>query len=384
MPEKTARQSKSVNSTYSQTALVLQGGGALGAYQAGAFEALATLGYEPDWYAGISIGAINAAIIAGNEPKRRIEQLSAFWHRLTAELLFPAPDWWPVMRPLYSAWAEEMVSLSGVPGFFRPRMLPPLSYPRGFAEALSIYDTAPLRETLEEFVDFDRINSKTCRLSLGAVNVRTGNLRFFDNTEQKIGPEHVMASGALPPALPPIEIDGELYWDGGLVSNTPLVQILGSGPDRDTLIFQVDLFGAKGPVPQDIFEVEGRRKDIVYSSRTRLNTDMFHEIYSLRRAIAKLRELLPEEQQQAPEIRKLHQFQQHHRVAIVHLIYRKRKWENHAKDYEFSRSSMLEHWRAGFEDASTTLQQPLWNEPAAEGEGVRVFDLTRDQELSLE
>ncbi len=384
MPKKATRQSKSVNSTYGQTALVLQGGGALGAYQAGAFEALATLGYEPDWYAGISIGAINAAIIAGNEPKRRIEQLSAFWHKLTAELLFPAPDWWPELRPAYNLWAEEMVSLSGVPGFFRPRMLPPLSYPRGFAEALSIYDTAPLRQTLEEFVDFDRINAKATRLSLGAVNVRTGNLRFFDNTDQKIGPEHVMASGALPPALPPVEIDGELYWDGGLVSNTPLVQILGSGPDRDTLIFQVDLFGAKGPVPQDIFEVEGRRKDIVYSSRTRLNTDMFHEIYSLRRAVSKLRALLPEEQQHHPEIRKLHRFQEHHRVAVVHLIYRKRKWENHAKDYEFSRSSMLEHWRAGFEDASRTLQQPLWNEPGAEDEGVRVFDLTRDQELFLE
>jgi NTE family protein len=384
MPEEAKRPSKSVKSNYSQTALVLQGGGALGAYQAGAFEALASQGYEPDWYAGISIGAINAAIMAGNQPGQRIERLNAFWQKVTAELLFPAPDWWQDARSVYTAWAEGLASMSGVPGFFRPRLLPPLSYPRGFTEALSFYDTSPLRATLEELVDFDRINSKNCRLSLGAVNIRTGNFCYFDNTGQKLGPEHVMASAALPPGFPPVEIGGELYWDGGLVSNTPLVQILSSGPDRDTLIFQVDLFGAVGQIPQDIFEVEGRRKDIVYSSRTRLNTDMFREIYSLRRAVTKLSALVPEEERRNPEISKFQSFQEHHKVAIVHLIYRRRQWENHAKDYEFSRPSMLEHWRAGFEDASITLQQPLWNEPATGDEGVRVFDLTRDRNLSAE
>jgi NTE family protein len=363
-------------SDYNQTALVLQGGGALGAYQAGVMEALSGHGYEPDWYAGISIGAINSAIMAGNEPTRRLEMLRQFWEETTSELLAPPPSSQSETRSFYNALSAAYVAMDGVPGLFRPRIPPFLFYPRGSPEALSIYASSPLRSTLEKLVDFDRVNARKSRLSLGAVNVRSGNFAYFDNTEQTIRPEHVMASGALPPGLPPIEIDGELYWDGGLVSNTPLTHVLDSGPERDTLIFQVDLFSAAGELPSDIFEAEERRKDIVYSSRTRLNTDIFRATYALRSAIQRCKELVPEEKRDHPDVRAFHTFGETHRVAIVLLIYRKRSWENQAKDYEFSRASMLEHWKKGFDDASITLQNPLWNKQAADDEGVRVFDVT--------
>jgi NTE family protein len=363
-------------SVYSQTALVLQGGGALGAYQAGVLEALCNHRYEPDWYAGISIGAVNSTIMAGNEPNRRLQKLREFWEKTTSELLLPPPSAMDKARSYYNALSAAYVAIDGVPGLFRPRLPPALFYPRGSANALSVYDSSPLRSTLEELVDFDRINDKKCRLSLGAVNVRTGNFAYFDNYEHRIGPEHVMASGALPPGLPPIEIEGELYWDGGLVSNSPLTHVLDSGPMRDTLIFQVDLFSAAGELPGDIFEAEERRKDIVYSSRTRLNTDIFRATYALRSAIRRCHELVPEEKRDHPDVRSFNTLGETHRVAIAVLIYRKRSWENQAKDYEFSRTSMLEHWAKGFDDASHALENPLWEIPVGDAEGLRVFDVT--------
>lgn len=367
---------------FAQTALVLQGGGALGAYQAGVYEALAAQEYEPDWYCGISIGAINAAIMAGNEPKQRVPRLRQFWDEVTSSFVFPAPHRFVDFRSLFNLQIAGLVTAYGVPGFFKPRVPPAIFQPRGSSEALSVYDSSPLRASLEKLVDFDRINARKSRLSLGAVNVRTGNFIYFDNTERKIGPEHVMASGALPPGFPPIEIDGEFHWDGGLVSNTPLTQVLDKGPERDTLVFQVDLFSARGPVPRDLFEAEERRKDIVFSSRTRLNTDMFRATYALRRAIRELHDLVPAERQQDPGVRAFRALGDGHRVAIVHLIYRRKPYEGQAKDYEFSRASMLDHWRAGHEDATRTLGNPRWNDPAPETDGIRVFDLTRDEDES--
>lgn len=273
-----------------------------------------------------------------------------------------------------------LVALNGVPGFFEPRVPPALFYPPGSPQALSVYDFSPMRSTLERFVDFDLINAKRCRLSVGAVNVKTGNFAYFDNFKQRIAPEHIMASGALPPGLPPIEIEGDFYWDGGLVSNTPLTAVLDNAPKSNMLIFQVDLFGAKGDMPRDLFQVEERRKDIIYSSRTRMNTDVFKQTYALRRAVRELHELLPEEHRDRPEVKALRALGDGHRVAIVHLIYRRRPYEGEAKDYEFSRSSMLEHWKAGFDDATRTLDNPRWNEPASDEDGVCVYDMTRDQD----
>src|SRR6516164_7702343 len=232
-----------------QIALVLQGGGALGSYQAGVYEAMAEYGYKPDWVAGISIGAINSAIIAGNPPQDRVAKLREFWNQVSS----PSASWLDLP---FEVWQDTMRRLSamsallfGQPGFFRPNLL--RCWTTGTLPT-SYYDTSDLKDTLERLVDFDRINARETRLSVGAVNVRTGNFAYFDNFQQAIGPEHVMASGALPPGFPAIEIDGELYWDGGLVSNTPLQHIMETMPRHDTLAFQVDLFSARGIAPKDL------------------------------------------------------------------------------------------------------------------------------------
>jgi NTE family protein len=263
-----------------QIALVLQGGGALGSYQAGVYEALAEHGYQPDWVAGISIGAINSAIIAGNAPEDRVARLREFWERVSS----PSASWLDL--PL-DAWQDAIRRLGamsalmfGQPGFFRPNLLH--CWTTGTAPT-SYYDTSDLRDTLERLVDFDRINARETRFSVGAVNVRTGNFAYFDNARQTIRPEHVMASGALPPGFPAIEVDGEFYWDGGLVSNTPLRYILERVPRHSTLTFQVDVFAAQGELPSRLDAVAEREKDIRYSSRTRMGVETFRYAHTLRR-----------------------------------------------------------------------------------------------------
>ena len=253
--------------------LVLQGGGALGSYQAGVYEALASSEYLPDWVAGISIGAINAAIIAGNAPEKRVAHLRKFWEEITEPTA-----WWPTgLSGTYATWQRAAGGMAammfGQPGFFAPRALQ-----EWFSQnaPTSYYSTEALKETLERLVDFDRINNaKDMRLSVGAVNVRTGRFAYFDSAKITIRPEHVMASGALPPGFPPVEIDGEYYWDGGLVSNTPLQYVLDFSPRRSRLTFQVDVFQGRGQLPTNLEEVNEREKDIRYSSRTRITTENF-------------------------------------------------------------------------------------------------------------
>ena len=262
---------------FEHIALLLQGGGALGSYQAGVYQALHEAGLEPDWVAGISIGAINCALIAGNPPERRLERLRDFWETIsTPPFGMPDPVGVEVEGDLARIWVNQVravgVLLGGAPQFFTPRQLPPFLHPRGSAEALSYYDTAPLRATLERLVDFDLLEGGPTRLSVGAVNVRTGNFVYFDSTTHRIGAEHVIASGSLPPGFPATEIEGEHYWDGGLISNTPLQWVLDSRPRCDTLAFQVDLWSAKGELPRDLVESEVRQKEIRYSSRTRSGT----------------------------------------------------------------------------------------------------------------
>src|SRR6187431_2165468 len=272
-----------------QRVLVLQGGGALGSYQAGAFQALCRAGFEPEWIAGISIGAINAAIIAGNDPDKRVGRLKEFWEMVSA----PVP-WNPVTngdraRSLFNETSAALIATFGVPGFFTPRLPPAPLWPQGSPQSQSYYDTAPLKKTLERLVDFDRINDLKTRLSVGAVGVTSGNFKYFDNVEmkklgKKIGPEHIMASGALPPGFPSVEIDGEHFWDGGIASNTPLDYVLENERSRDLLIFQVDLFSARGDLPATLLEAAEREKDIRFSSRTRMNTDMNRQIHNARMA----------------------------------------------------------------------------------------------------
>ena len=286
-----------------KVALVLQGGGALGSYQAGAYEALATSQYLPDWVAGISVGAINAAIIAGNAPEKRVERLRAFWEGITA------PSLWPAMSRAMTGYHRRTGSLNallfGQPGFFEPR--PPIHWLLG-GKPTSYYDTSALKHTLERLVDFDRINAREIRFSVAAVNVRTGNFAYFDNARMTIRAEHVMASGALPPGFPAVEIDGEHYWDGGLVSNTPLQYVLESIPRRSRLTFQVDLFHARGREPADLEEVSEREKDIRYSSKTRAVTDLFRTIHDVRHNINNLWDQLPERLRNTPEAKFLYGF----------------------------------------------------------------------------
>lgn len=365
-------------SAYAQKVFVLQGGGALGSYQAGAFEALTECGIEPDWIAGISIGAINASIMAGNAPGDRLDQLRSFWNRVSVQL--PVDLLMEEHREsnhFYRRVSSWWVSTFGAPGFFAPRPVLPWFQPRGSAGATSIYDTEQLRQTLLDHVDFERINHGSVRLSLGAVNVRTGNFAFFDNRDTKIRPEHIMASCALPPGFPAVKIGGEHYWDGGLVSNTPLSYVLGNTDDINSVVFQVDLFSAVGQLPGDLEEVEERRKDIVYSSRTRLNTDLFLERHRLRRTISELYERLPEEARADPDIQRLRDNCCDFSVTIIHLIYRNKAFRSHSKDYEFSALSMHEHWQAGLRDARKALAAEDWRSPPSAEDGLAVYDMDR-------
>jgi NTE family protein len=363
-------------------ALLLQGGGALGAYQGGVYQALAEADLHPDWVAGISIGAINSAIIAGNPPAQRVAKLRAFWEGVTASSSWAgsvdaAARLWlgDAARRFFNQASVAIAVCDGVPGFFAPRVPAPWLHPDGSIGATSWYETAELRATLERLVDFERVNGGEMRVSVGAVNIRSGNLVYFDTETHVIRPEHVLASGALPPGFPAIEIEGERYWDGGLVSNTPLQWVLQDGPRQDTLAFQVDLWSARGDAPRNLAEVATRRKEIGYSSRTRSQTDRFKHSQRIRHAVAALMEALPEELKERPEARVLQAFGDHKVYDIVHLIYRARNDEGAFKDCDFSRLSMEEHWRAGYYDTVRSLRHPDALARPANLAGVETFDI---------
>jgi NTE family protein len=367
---------------FERIALLLQGGGALGAYQGGVYQALTEANLHPDWVAGISIGAINSALIAGNPPERRVERLRAFWETIST----PPPGVIDFGLDPRDETSHRLVNqarafgtlVAGAPGFFTPRLPPPYLHPPGSPGALSYYDVTPLKATLERFADFDRINSGQMRFSVGAVNVRSGNFVYFDNTTHRIGPEHVMASGSLPPGFPSTVIDGEHYWDGGLVSNTPLQWVLDSRPRVDTLVFQIDLWNARGELPRDLMEAELRQKEIRYSSRTRAATDQFKKQQLLRRAAAKLLSLIPPELQQSPEVELLTGEADEKVYNLVQLIYHARNYEGTSKDYEFSRRTMNEHWQSGYNDAVRTLRHPEVLLRPENMDGVFTFDLAVD------
>ena len=367
-------------------ALLLQGGGALGAYQGGVYEALAEANIHPDWIAGISIGAINAAIIAGNPPNSRVDRLREFWTGVTSS----APWHWsgnPFVdlaqsddtRNLLNQMSANLAAAFGAAGFFSARPLMPWLQPGGTLASTSFYDTKQLKDTLERLVDFDRLNAGMTRFSAGAVNVRTGNFVYFDTTTHKIAPEHVMASGALPPGFPAIEIDGEHYWDGGLVSNTPLQWVIESDPRRkDTLAFQVDLWSAQGALPRNMAEVTTRQKEIQFSSRTRASTGQFKSVHRVQRALDALLRRLPADLEENDDLKILKSVASDKVHNIIHLIYRARNYEGHSKDYEFSRLSMQDHWRAGYHDAVRTLRHPEVLARPTSLDGVFTFDLERD------
>jgi NTE family protein len=411
---------------FDRIALLLQGGGALGAYQAGVYQGLAEAGIEPDWIAGISIGAINAAIIAGNPPEARIAKLRDFWETVTADprgdwkidpakqvfggekaaatsaspqapLVEAYADFWRTglesamsaftgLRRLYeprgglarqvqNQWNAWLSAGFGAPGFFAPRPVNPWLEPEGALEATSYYDTSALEGTLERLVDFDLLNDGETHFSVGAVNVRTGNFVYFDNGTHRIGPKHIMASGALPPGFAAIEIEGEHYWDGGLVSNTPLQWVLESAEREDTLAFQVDLWNARGAMPDSMAEVMTRQKEIQYSSRTRASTDRFKLEQSLRHALGEVLADMPDSLRDTPEYRLLAPYADRKVYNIIQLIYRSRDHELGSKDFEFSRASMEDHWVAGRQDTVRTLRHPEVLKRAHGVDGVFTFDV---------
>jgi len=367
--------------SFDRVALVFQGGGALGAYQGGVYEALTEGGCEPNWLAGVSIGAINASIIVGNEPEDRLEKLREFWDLVSGRKIWSYTPDGDLFRLIRNKISAQMTMALGQPGFFAPRTISPWLHPAGSEAATSYYDTSALSETLRRLINFDRINARKERLCVGAVNVRNGNFVYFDNFIHEIGPEHIMASGALPPALPAVKIEGEFYWDGGIVSNTPLQYLLELEDGLSSLVFQVDLFSAQGALPRDMAQVASRHKDIMYSSRTRQSTNHFKKIHGLKMALLKLLEHVPEKERDTALKSLAREIGHPGVVNLIHLIYQQKNYEGAAKDHEFSGTSRREHWQAGYDDTRRTLRHQNWLDRPEDAVGLQIHDLHRDAEF---
>lgn len=372
---------------YETIALVLQGGGALGAYQAGVYEGLYEAGIAPNWIAGISIGALNTAILAGNAPADRLTKLREFWETICQPAYgFPIPsavenaffDSNTVARTAFTAMQAVSALVDGQKGFFVPRVPPPLPFTLNTPQTASWYDTSPLKATLERLCDFDRIDSKETRVSVAAVNVGTGNFAYFDNTRTKLRAEHFMASASLPPGFAATEIDGEYFWDGGLMSNTPLSEVVQSTPRRDTLAFQVDLWSARGPVPDNITDVQGRIKDIQYSSRTRLVTDMLQHSQRFRHVLREVLTRVAPEYRDDPWCQLAAELVASHRYNVFQLIYRDKEFDGNYKDYQFGLSTMRYHWESGLQDIRNSLAQPGWLDMPDNDAGFVTHDIHRD------
>jgi NTE family protein len=347
--------------------LVFQGGGALGAYQAGVYQALHEAGIEPEWIIGTSIGAINASLIAGNEPENRLGRLEEFWRRMRRKEFWGLSSW-PGLSDTTSYWSTL---LGGIPGFFEPNPLAFLGahYPLGRDKA-GFYSTAPLEKTLCELVDFTLIPRCTPRLTVGAAHVRTSEMRYFDSGETAITVRHIMASGALPPAFPAVRIDGELYWDGGILSNTPTEAIFDDNPRRDSLIFAVHMWNPMGPEPETIWEVLHRHKDIQYSSRVASHIARQRQMHRLRHVVSELVKRMPEEARNDPVVKDLAGYGCLTRMHVVRLLAPRLDNENHTKDVDFSAAGIRQRWEAGYADSARALRRAPWNEPCDPLEGV--------------
>lgn len=350
-----------------QITLVLQGGGALGAYQAGVYEALHEAGLRPDWVIGTSIGAINASLIAGNAPEDRLDRLRAFWHRVQHGVL---PGMAASMPMFGARFANLMTMARGVEGFFTPNPLAFASadWPLG-AEQAGYYRTAPLKSTLNDLVDFNLINNRVCRLTVGAANVRTAAMHYFDSREMRFDVRHVMASGALPPAFPPIRIDGELLWDGGILSNTPVEAVFDDYPRRSGLVFAVHIWNPDGSEPETMNAVLHRQKDVQYSSRAHSHIVRQQQIHRLRHVVAELAKRLPPSEREKPEVEDMAGYGCLTRMHVVRLLAPPLKGEDHTKDIDFSAEGIQARWRAGLEHTRAVLARQPWTDPVDPLEG---------------
>jgi NTE family protein len=357
------RPPRRLPSALGQVVLVLQGGGALGAYQVGAYQALHEAGIEPDWVIGTSIGAINASLIAGNAPDDRMPRLREFWSRVQHQ------PWTEFMR----AWplATNLLTITqGIPAFFRPNPAAFLGMqvPLG-ADSAGYYDTSPLARTLSELVDFERINTRETRLTVGAANVRTSEMRYFDSRDMDLDLRHVMASGALPPAFPAVRIDGDLYWDGGILSNTPVEAVFDDNPRQNSVVFAVHIWNPNGPEPETIWQVMNRQKDIQYSSRAASHIARQKQIHRLRHVIAELVRRMPEAERQDPEVRELAGYGCLTRMHVVRLLAPPLDGEDHTKDIDFSPTGIRTRWESGYADTSRVLELAPWAGDFDEVEG---------------
>jgi NTE family protein len=371
---------------FERVALVLQGGGALGAYQAGVYQAIEEANIQVDWICGTSIGGINGALLVGNPPEQRLERLREFWETVTEPLLrlpnipwFTGFSWNGDEQARY--WTNRLSAFGtmfhGVPNFFTPRLFPPLSAAAERPDLVSYYDTTPLKATLERLVDFDRISNKPLRFSVAATNVRTGAAVHFDNLKQRLGVEHVMASASLPPGFPPTEIDGEYYWDGAVVSNSPMQFVIDDGLRHTTLIFQVDLWDSRGEVPLDIPSANLRGLEIHSASHLNITLQQYRKTQKFRHAVAKLLAGLPACDRDDPELQFLTEEAQVNVATVVKLKYQARGYETAGKTFEFSRTAMEEHWQAGYDDTRRAFDEPGAFDLPDVSEAVRIFDVHR-------
>lgn len=360
-----------------QVVLVLQGGGALGAYQVGVYQALHEAGIEPDWIVGTSIGAVNGAIIAGNPPDRRIARLNKFWTDIEQHFGFKAFSYFsPTFDNAVGNW---LTVAAGIPGFFVPNaMLLFGQHARIGTENAGYYTTAPLRQTLSNLVDVGYINERHVRLSLGAVNVRTGEMTYFDSREEEIAMEHVMASSAYPPAFPPVHVNGDYFWDGGIYSNTPIEAVLDDNPRRDSLIFTVDVWNPEGTVPESLWQVAGREKEILYASRTSSHLARQKQIHHLRHVIRELSKAMREDVRASDRAKELASWGCHTTMHVVRLVANGIDGEDHLKDIDFTPSGIRTRWQAGYDHAQRILEASPWDRPVNPVEGIVIHDLLED------
>jgi NTE family protein len=369
---------------FERVVLVLQGGGALGAYQAGVYQAVHEANIHVDWICGTSIGGINGALLAGNPLERRVERLREFWEAVTEPpIRIPNVPWFSELpwngNGQARYWTNKISAFAtmfhGAPNFFTPRPFPPVSSTAESPDLVSYYDTSPLKATLARLVDFDLINSRPLRFSVAATNVRTGVPVYFDNLQRPLSPAHVMASASLPPGFPPTEIDGEYYWDGGVVSNSPMQFVIDDRPRYSALVFQVDLWDANGEVPLDIPSANLRALEIHSASRLNITLEQYKKTQKFRHALSRFLDQLPQACQDDPDVQFLAQEARVKVATVVQLKYQSNKFETAGKTFEFSRAAMEEHWQAGYDDTKLALGEPGIFELPHVTEAARIFDV---------
>ena len=372
------RKKNKKNPIYKHVACTFQGGGALGAYQVGVLQALDEAGYTPDWFVGTSIGAINAAIAAGNPEKVRVEKMHQFWESIATP---PSPFSLDTIDNSLARKVEHLLSAHttiffGQSGFFTPRLVSPHLPWHSKADSLSYYDTSPLKATLERVVDFDRINDKKiCRLSVGAVEVCSGKMIYFDSHQETIGPEHIMASGALPPGFPAVEVNGKFYWDGGISSNTPLNYVLGHQEEKHLLCFMINLFDSYGLDPSSMDEVMKRKKDIEFSSKFNKMIELYCQIHELKNSIHILSHYVPTADRGKNEIKQCLSRGHQSTISLVHFLYHQDGSELSSKDFEFSQKTIHERIQKGYADGQKAIKKSPWFEPVSATCGIAVHEV---------